>query len=418
MKKRLLVVAAWLVFTFPCFSQNITFVRGLIDTLTSPGFHGRGYVQDGEKTAAKYIAGKLEKLHVKPFKNNYFQQFNIPINTLPGALELKINNKILLPGTDYCVSPDAPTIDTGFASYTFLTEKTLKNTSKSRQFLSHSFNHQLLVIDTGFKKTDEPKLREAAMILKISDKNLSWHVSRAQEQNTQVIVNVKRDAIPRKIKEVDIKIDAKFEENYPTQNVVGYLPGRMIPDTFIVVGAHYDHLGMMGDKTYFPGANDNASGTSMVLELARYFSDTSSIRKYSIAFILFTGEEAGLLGSEYYTEHPLFPLIQIKFMLNLDMVGTGSDGIKVVNGSVLKKEFELLKSINDEHQYLKAINERGEAANSDHYFFYKNGVKSFFIYTLGDEYKEYHTITDKAAGLPLTKYNELFRLVVDFIDRL
>ncbi|MFA7295533.1 MAG: M28 family peptidase, partial [Candidatus Paceibacterota bacterium] len=186
-------------------------------------------------------------------------------------------------------------------------------------------------------------------------------------------------------------------------------------DTFIIVGAHFDHLGMMGNKTYFPGANDNASGTAMVLDLARFFADTAHIGKYSIAFMFFTGEEAGLLGSEYYTKNPLFPLSNIKFMLNLDMIGTGSNGIKVVNGSVIKKEFERLKSINEQHGYLKTVSERGEAANSDHYFFYKKGVKSFFIYTLGNEYKEYHTPTDKAEGLPLTKYNELFKLIVDFI---
>ena len=95
------------------------------------------------------------------------------------------------------------------------------------------------------------------------------------------------------------------------------------------------------------------------------------------------------------------------------MVGTGDDGIKVVNGAVIPKEFNLLSGINDKMKYLPSVNKRGEAAISDHYFFYKKGVKSFFIYTLGG-IGEYHNIYDKSKTLPLTKYNELFKLIIDF----
>jgi aminopeptidase YwaD len=415
LKKKKLILVVCLFIAFQGFSQNIEYAKGLIDTLTSPEFYGRGYVNSGEKIAANFIAGQFKNQHIEAFQNSYFQPFIIPINTLPGIVELRINDKIVSPGTEFLVSPDSPPADTAFNTYSVLNEKTLKTSLSAQKFHSKNYRNQLLVIDTGFKKMDDATLAEAALLLKINDKNMAWHVSLAQEQNKQVIVSIKRSALPKKIKKVEIKVDAKFEKNYLTQNVVGYLPGKVYPDTFLVIGGHYDHLGMMGDKTYFPGANDNASGTAMLLDLARYFSDTANMGKYSIAFIFFTGEEAGLLGSEYYTGHPLFPLKNIKFMLNLDMVGTGSEGIKVVNGSVLKKEFEQLKSINEQHNYLKTVSERGEAANSDHYYFYKNGVKSFFIYTLGDEYKEYHTVTDKADGLPLTKYPELFRLIVDFI---
>jgi Zn-dependent M28 family amino/carboxypeptidase len=137
-----------------------------------------------------------------------------------------------------------------------------------------------------------------------------------------------------------------------------------------------------------------------------------------MVFIFFSGEEAGLLGSEYYTSHPLFPLKKIKFMINLDMVGTGSEGIKVVNGSIFKSEFGKLRAYNEEGGYLSTVSVRGEAANSDHYYFYKNGVKCFFIYTLGNEDREYHTVGDKADILPLTKYPELFKLVCEFVKKI
>jgi len=97
------------------------------------------------------------------------------------------------------------------------------------------------------------------------------------------------------------------------------------------------------------------------------------------------------------------------------MVGTGSKGIKVVNASVFKAEFKKLQKINKSNNYLAAVKSRGESCNSDHCPFYTVGVPSFFIYTLGDEYSEYHNITDKAEDLPLTKYPELFKLLRDYI---
>ena len=76
----------------------------------------------------------------------------------------------------------------------------------------------------------------------------------------------------------------------------------------------------MGKDTFFPGANDNASGVSMLLNLAKYYKAHPA--NYSIAFIFFSGEEAGLLGSKYYSEHPIFPLSKIKFLVNLVLLGT------------------------------------------------------------------------------------------------
>src|SRR5690606_6331238 len=142
----------------------------------------------------------------------------------------------------------------------------------------------------------------------------------------------------------------------------------------IVFSAHYDHLGNI-DTTYFPGANDNASGVSVLLNLMQYCK--THPLKYSVAFYFFTAEEIGLLGSEYYVKHPLFPLSRIKFLINLDLMGGGSEGIMVVNGKIFEKEFELLQKINEDLQLHLNIKARGKAQNSDHYWFSENGVKCF-----------------------------------------
>jgi len=414
MKKKFLIIFLCFLTALPGFSQNISFARRIIDTLTSREFFGRGYVNSGERKAADFIVTQLQKSSIQDFKSGYLQFFKIKINTFPGAVDLKLNNKKLTPGVDFIIFPDAPKADASFG-IKLLNEKIYGCSDSAKVINSLKLKNKAVVIDTGFKDIKNKKLDEAAVRVNIVDHNVSWHVSGADGQNKQIRIDIRRSAMPENVKKISLKIDARLIEDYQTQNVVGFLPGKVCPDTFLVIGAHYDHLGMMGDQTYFPGANDNASGTAMLLDLANYFSDTANMGKYSIAFIFFTGEEAGLLGSEYYTEHPLFPLKNIKFMLNIDMVGTGSEGIKVVNGSVFKKEFETLSSLNQKNNYVKTVSARGEAANSDHYYFFSHGVKSFFIYTLGSEYKEYHTVTDKAEGLPLTKYNEVFKLVVDFI---
>jgi hypothetical protein len=121
-------------------------------------------------------------------------------------------------------------------------------------------------------------------------------------------------------------------------NVVGYLPGET--DQYIIIGAHYDHLGLGGQfslapslaGTVHPGADDNASGTSGVIELARYFSALPK-QKRGILFMTFAGEELGLLGSGYYANHPELPLGKAVTMINMDMIGRVRDGKLYVGGA-------------------------------------------------------------------------------------
>jgi Zn-dependent M28 family amino/carboxypeptidase len=167
----------------------------------------------------------------------------------------------------------------------------------------------------------------------------------------------------------------------------------------------------MGQDTYFPGANDNASGVAEMLALAAAFEKVPL--KHNLLFIAFAGEEAGLLGSTFYVNNPLVPLDSTDFVLNLDLSGTGDEGITLVNGSVYEKEYALLDSLNTELNAVASVKKRGPAANSDHYPFYVKGVPSFFIYTRGG-IKAYHDIYDKSETLPLDKADELLRLYKAF----
>ena len=160
-------------------------------------------------------------------------------------------------------------------------------------------------------------------------------------------------------------------------------------------------------------ANDNASGVSLLLGLAKYYA--AHPQPYSIVFICFAGEEAGLIGSKYFTDNPLIPLRNIRFLLNLDLEGTGDEGITLVNATEFPDEFAAMNKVNDEGRYVAKINARGKAANSDHYWFSEKGVPAFFFYTLGG-IKAYHDVFDKSATLPLNEYNDLVKLVIGFYN--
>jgi aminopeptidase YwaD len=137
------------------------------------------------------------------------------------------------------------------------------------------------------------------------------------------------------------------------------------------------------------------------------------LQEQLFVFIAFAGEEAGLLGSHYYTENPIFPLKDIQFLFNLDIMGSGEEGATVVNATLFPEQFEVLKSINEKQQYLPKVASRGPAANSDHYFFTQKGVPAFFMYTMGPN-KHYHDVYDTYEELSFNKFNGIYQLLIDF----
>ena len=403
------------------YAQDLYYTHNVIDTLTSPYMAGRGYVQEGHNKAALYIKNQFEQIGLKPVSNEFYQKFSFPINTFPEEISLEIDHQTLVPGKDYLIGSDAPSIK-GKYKLVYV-DSTIKIDSKARNdFFKKKYSHSFLVIDL---KTFEGKQNKSLLdsleenicgadgIVLLEPKKLTWHPS--QNENKFPSLFILKSAMPVLAKNISVSFTNTFIKNLTSQNIIGFVKGTAYPDSFIVLTAHYDHLGMMGDSIYFPGANDNASGTSMLLNLAKYYA--SHPQKYSICFIAFSAEEVGLLGSKYFSEHPLFPLSNIKFLLNMDLLGTGDDGLMVVNGKIYPDLYDSLVAINNLHHYLPEIKSRGKAANSDHYWFTEKGVKSFFVYTLGG-IAAYHDIYDKAETLPLTKYTEVYKLITEFIGKL
>ncbi len=366
------------------YSQDTTYARQVIKKLCSKELLGRGYVNDGVNKAAAYISKELKTIGLAKFGKSYSQSYSFPVNTFSGSMSVVVDGKTLTAGKHYLIDPAAKTVKAGF---------------------------QLFKKDSVTYLANDGR-RPAPLKVKLK-KKLTYTV--ATELSDTTIVELLKDSFPNELKTIDVIFENKFVSNFKCQNLVSYVKGTQQPDSFIVFTAHYDHLGAMGKDAYFPGANDNASGVSVLLNLAKYYKKNPS--KYSIAFIFFSGEEAGLLGSRYYSENPIFLLSKIKFLTNLDLLGTGDDGIMVVNATVFKEQFEKLKGINDSKNYVKQIKQRGKAANSDHYWFTQKGVPSFFIYTMGG-IQAYHDIYDIEKTLPLTKYLEVCKLLIEFNAKL
>jgi len=401
-------------------SQDIKSARKIITTLSSPEFHGRGYVEQGDSIAAMYLIKQLKKYKLKSFNKSYVQDYSFPVNTFPGKISVILNGTdTLIPGYDYLIPATSSSVS-GTFPVIMMNADLMDHPEKLNKITKKQISESFIIIDTlemknkgfkdAFKELLQYNLLGAKGVIQIEYKDLMY-VPAPYNQGFPM-VKISRQALPDTIYSITINVQNKFIPDYHTRNLIAYIPGQV--DSFLVFTAHYDHLGEMGKGVYFPGANDNGSGIAMVLALAKHYAKLRMKPKYSLAFIFFSGEEMGLLGSSYYVEHPLFPLSKIKFLVNLDVIGSGSKGIKVVNGTVFKQQFDTLVEINKEKRYLPSVNIRGPAANSDHYPFYEKGVPSFFIYTLGD-YSEYHNIFDKADAVPLTEFEDLFRLLVDFI---
>ncbi|MCK9616403.1 MAG: M28 family peptidase [Lentimicrobiaceae bacterium] len=430
MKKLILFILIILLINKLLYSQDCELVRKIINKLASPEMFGRGYTNNGDKLAASFIRLQFDSLGLPPLTENYYQHFSFPINNFDGEISVTIDGKKLVPGYDYMVAGFSPSTKGSFP-LVLLDKKTITNPNKlfkfSKQdkkdvFVAYSRNDFAGIKDKKQKALAD-SLRKIIVnsvkgVVILKDEKVSWSASGSKKVGTHPEIEIEKSKFPAKAQTISLQIENHYVENYISQNVLAYLPGTVQPDTFIVFCAHYDHLGQMGQKVYFPGANDNASGTAMVIDLARYFSQPWNRPAYSLAFMAFSGEEAGLLGSKFYCENPIFPLKNIKLVVNLDMVGTGSEGIGVANGKVYSLVWEKLNALNKEKNYLNAVFQRGESQGSDHYYFHKNNIPSIFIYTQGKEFTEYHNLYDVPDKLPLTEYADLFRLLTTYITSL
>lgn len=420
MRTLLLSVGLFLA-TSAGFAQDKSYAKKIIDTLASPAMHGRGYVSGGDRIAAAFIEQEMRSIGLKPlFENDsYTQGFKQDVNAFVQEPLLLVDGKKLRPGNDYIIHPYSGELVGSFTAQVVRGSDMGNFSDKLASLKKPSKTALVLYAETAdeYKKMSGEvinALRKCPLVILVNPTKLTWTVS-DEALPGKAVFEVKKEAFPdiNTLKKIKIACRPEFKKDYESRNVAGYVTGEN-KDSFLLVTAHYDHLGQLG-SALFPGASDNASGTSMLLNLAKFYAGNVRRPKYSIAFVAFAGEEAGLKGSKYFVEHTPVPLKNIRFVFNVDLMGGGNVGATIVNGAVFEEEFKRIEKINTDNQLLGQLKKRGKAANSDHYWFSENNVPAFFMYAEGGV-TAYHDVDDTRENLPLTEYDDLFKLIHLFLD--
>ena len=420
--RTLLILALWLAPIMIATAQGTDAVRAsaraVVKTLSSPAFHGRGYVENGDGIAAEWIAQQFTRIGLKPVKSDYYEPFQFNVNSFPDSLHVAVDGVRMVPGVDYIVDP-ASGKASGRYSLVHLAPDDLFDPGRRAMSMGVLTGQAACLHFPNTSNADtlgkygeiERELMHYCPVIRRAQGKLTWGAS--QEAMPFPLIEIANAALTDSSVSIDLRIQNKLIGRHDARNVLGSVKGK--GKKWIVIGAHYDHLGHMGPDVLFPGANDNASGVAMLLSLAEHFAKHRP--KMNILFVAFAGEEAGLAGSDWFIVDRPIDLGKIRLMLNLDIMGTGDDGITVVNSTAQPVEYDALVQINTEKKYLTQVKSRGPACNSDHCPFVKRGIPAIFVYTMGG-ITAYHDVLDKAETLPLTEFTDLQALLRDFISTL
>jgi len=340
------------------------------------------------------------------------------VNRFEGRISLKLNGQTLRPGIDYLVDAAA---SAGKWKSRKIEEHSLASIRDTADWeaLKSRFQpgqvHLIRDLDTavhylGWTLRSTPEQFPEGLFLIPRSKPFIW-LGRTDQQPPN-IVYVRDSFLADPLHRVEARIESEWVAEYPSQNVMAFVPGTRNPDSFLVFTAHYDHLGRMGAQALFPGAHDNASGTALCLSLAEQIARNPA--PYSVAFLFFSGEELGLLGSAYFCDHPLISLEKIRMVINLDMTADAEKGITVVGGKQETQAFSLLESLN--RGRLPEILAREMSRNSDHYSFARRSVPAIFIYARGNN-PHYHNVFDTADQVRLNRIHHLGDILMEFVRR-
>ena len=416
--KRIIVILALFSVLQAASAQDLPLYKRIVKELSSSKYQGRGYARGGANKAGHYLQKQFGKAGVDEVT---LQPFTIDINTFNGSMKMWADGKKLTPGVDFSMREYSPGVHGEFPVYHvdtlhFDAEKMFADLARPE------YANALVCCDFWFAYRHGKafsRLQKAgecpnAGLIQTWTSPIKFYKAYGHRVVDKPIVWVTPEAIEG-VKSVKLDVDNEFLSGYELFNVIAKVEGEC-HDSCYVFTAHYDHLGNLGKKIYYAGANDNASGTAAIVTLAAYYARHKPA--YDMYFLAFSGEDANLRGSEYFANHPVVPLEQIRYLFNLDMIGDNNPVQYCEVSDPGMRGFALFERINGEKHYFKALN-RGElAANSDHYPFASRGVPCIFLENEdGDAFPYYHTIYDNWKNAVFDSYVPVFRLVKDFIER-
>ncbi len=390
-----------------------------VDMLTSPALAGRGFSGDGHRAAAAFLQDRFESTGLHALPSGFLLPFEFEVDVFDDAPALRVSGRTLEPGIDFLPhGASASGRSEGrirVRSFSPLGEPDTPE-APDQPFVAVFAETIPESLSTGIlpdlRRLESRITRAAAfgpIAIFVLTERLTFGMS-PLDAPIPVFV-VRSEAWPAGAAEVEYEVTSRRNVHTRAFNVVGAVPGTVRPDSILVVTAHYDHLGALGDSLYFPGANDNAGGVALLLALA----DTvvANPLPYTTVFIAFSAEEQGLVGSIALASAPPFPLENIRFLLNLDMVTSGERGVVAVGGADFPEEYALLEQI-AARLGAPRLGKRPSTPISDHYPFFARGVRSFYLYTTHGK-QPYHHIHDVPETLEWDDFLEVYNLALEFL---
>lgn len=425
------------------FAKNITAsdLNEHLNALTAPEMAGRFTASKEEAKAAGYIAKHFDLFALEsPFWNgSYVQDFRV-------SMAHDLTEAVTITRNQYSYSSDTHGIRVHpLSSKNKVTGKSYAATSADA-FSSVDFSEfpvaTLLLSDKNRASGVENEVRKliemGAESVLLSSKNDSVFnpnlFALADEKFSIPIVFVSQTVISELFSDKGASLTTTTDSNISIEitktahsrsakNVIGMIDTPQT-DSVVVIGAHFDHLGdgVVGSKSdsrrnnIHPGADDNASGVSVLLELADYLSEHRDSLRYDIVFVAFSGEEIGLLGSQFYVKNPVRAQEKTAFMINLDMVGNMRDNTLFVNGvdSAATPYFvHQLTNANTHGLIIDFKHPDQHPGRSDHVSFINAGVPSAHLFT--GKHDAYHTPADTPENLNLLGMRQIAQYVVDVV---
>ena len=395
--------------------------------LADDKLEGRRAGTPGEALAVSYITAQFTKAGLQPKGENggFIQPFTIDDGKrVKSSSIFQVNGHDLKPETDFFplgYSPDSRLIEA--ATSTSLAEtnapwfKDLGDALLSNKDNPH-FDLQEYIRNTV--KNAAEKKASALVLYNNSDlpDNIKFEAKDKSEKAPIPVMYITKQAWNEHLKDLSAAYDFKIRvETEPVSrtahNIVGYIDNGA--QTTIVFGAHFDHLGYgedgnsmirTGEKLIHNGADDNASGTAALIEIAKLMKK-SKLKKHNYLFLAFSGEELGLFGSKYYVEHPTVSLNTIDYMINMDMVGRLNDSTRTITVGGFGTSPTWSKIIiNDPKAAFSIKIDSSGTGPSDHTSFYRKDIPVLFFFT--GLHSDYHKPTDDAGKI---NYTGEFRIV-------
>lgn len=420
MKKFILLLA---LVSLQVSAQDLEHYKSLVKELSALKYHGRGYARGGANKAGQFLKSEYERVGADEVS---VQPFTLDIQTFSGKMKMEVRKdsrrphfQTLLPGVDYSMREYSPGVKGEFPVYhvdtlNFDADKMFadlerpeyKNCMVCCEFW-FTYRHR-----DAFARLQKAGECPNAGLLYTWPKPIKFFKAYGHQVVDKPIVWVTPEAIEG-VNRVRLNVGAKFLKDYECFNVISKVEGER-HDSCYVFTAHYDHVGSLGRHIFYPGANDNASGSAALVTLAAYYVQHRP--KFDIYFLAFSGEDANLRGSTYFVEHPTFPLEKIKYLINIDMIGDNNPLEYCEVSDAGMKAFPLFEKINADQQYFDGLQRGKLEANSDHYVFATRGVPCIFLENKeGDAFQYYHTIFDSYGYAIFDSYEPTFRLVRDFL---